>query len=101
SGKAENEWRRSSSIQWCGIGTPVATPERICLNPYFEGLLKIDDPALEPDGDGVSPVVDAQLLKNVFDVTLDAFLGDVQLGSDLLIGVPTRNQLQHADFPWG
>ena len=59
---------------------------------------KIDDSTLQPDRDGVSPVVSSELEQDVFDVALYAFLGEMQLPRNLLIRIAAGNQLQYADF---
>jgi len=63
------------------------TPLSRCLR-----CLKIDDAALEPYRNGVSPVVGAKFRKNVLNVTLYGLFGDGELSSDLLVGVAARNQ---------
>ena len=70
--------------------------------PPFRGgsyRLQLDDPALDPDGDGVGAVVCAEFGEDVLDVALHRFLRDRELGRNLFVGVPAGHQPQHVDFP--
>src|SRR5262245_4311960 len=60
--------------------------------------LQIDNPALDADHRGMSPIVGAQLGKDVLDATLYGVFGDRQLIGDLLVGIATGNQAEHLDF---
>jgi hypothetical protein len=50
--------------------------------------LKVDDPALQPNGNGVCSIVGAEFRKNVLDVTLYGLFGDRELSCDLFVSVP-------------
>ena len=47
---------------------------------------------------GGCSIIRAQLGKDGLDSTLDAFLSDLQLIRDLLVGIPNGDQAQHADL---
>ena len=66
-------------------------------NPSFGGL-ELDNSALEADGDGVSPIICAELRKYVRHVTLNGCFSDRELICDLLICVPGSDQPQYVDF---
>jgi hypothetical protein len=70
------------------------------VNPSFE-VSQFDDSSLEPDGNGVGPIVGVQFSQNVFDVAFHSFFGDGELGGDLFIRIPTGNQPQNLNFPSG
>jgi hypothetical protein len=72
--------------------------KQIAWTPLSRGL-EVDDPALQPDGNGMCPIVGAQLGENVLDVALDGFFRDGELGSDFFVCIPARDEPQNLYFP--
>jgi hypothetical protein len=52
------------------IQSKIETPKSRSSERLFRGVLKVDNSAFEADGDGVGPIIGAQLGENVLDVAL-------------------------------
>ena len=98
----------AQNVPFLGYRQPngIETPKSRSGEPLFRGVvakratrrlggrmrgdwrLKIDDAALQPNGNGVCPIVGAKFRKNVLDVTLYGLFGDGELGCDLFVSVP-------------
>jgi hypothetical protein len=67
-------------------------------DPTFGGSER-DHAALEPNCDGMHPIIRAQLGENVRDVALDSCFPDTELIPDRFVGIPGGNQLQNLNLP--
>lgn len=90
-----------NGIETFGLGT---------LRSYFRGIvdsgaalpggnLNFDNPPLQCDRHGMSPIVRRQLGKDACDVAFDRFFRDRKLYSNLLIRIPCCNQPKNIEFP--
>ena len=59
------------------------------LHLILSGDLKLDNSSLQPNRDGVGPVVSAKLGKNVRDVAFHACFSDRQLAGNLFVRIST------------
>ena len=63
----------------------------LALTRCLPGLGQPQNTARHCDRHGVSPIISAQLLQDVFQVHSDRFAGDAKLLRDLLVSVAPRH----------
>jgi hypothetical protein len=77
------------------VRNACARPKSPSNSSLFRGVwlhrLKIDDSAFQTDRDRMRTIVCSQLGEDVFDVTLDGFLSNGELGRNHLVGIPARD----------
>jgi hypothetical protein len=61
----------------------------------------MNDAAAQGNRNRLSTVLGAQLIHEVFDVSLDGFFRDEELNGDILISVSAGNCAQHFDLAGG
>src|SRR3954453_24081252 len=61
--------------------------------------LKLDNSALQRDGDGFGAILGAEFSQDAADVQLDGAFGDVQHLPDLAVAPPADQQPEHFDLP--
>ena len=85
----------------------LESPESADQTPLFRGVpdlpcvLQFDNAALQANRNCVRPVVGSKFGEDVLDVALDRFLGDRELGRDLLVRITAGDQSEDVDFPRG